>query len=259
VIDILYVAYCRLEMTKASFQALLDYTDWTQVVRLFINHDAGDDDGTWEWLSAAASAAPVPVVRRYQGTSRGPVAAMNWYLDHPSEEDCYCRRVPDCWRCHGTGRATVEQFAKVDNDFVVCPGWLGELLRVTSENPEIDILGTEPMLGPPLARGTATRGFETARWIGGKGLIRHRAFDHCRPTPGGWNGYQGFTQWQQAHPDVVKAWIRPELCTFGLDQLPLEPWRSLADEYEAAGWQRRWPEYAPDQERYWSWWLEASA
>ena len=256
-IDVLYVAYNRLAFTRASFQALLDYTDWSQVARLFVNHDEGDDDGTWDYLTDAIRDVPVPVLPRYQGTTRGPVAAMNWYLDNVSEIPCdYPRHAfGDCWRCRDTGRAPVEMFAKIDNDMVVCPSWLREMLTVTSTNPGLDILGMEPMAGPP-ATGRVERGFETASHIGGKGLIRTRAFDHCRPTPSGWNGYQGFTQWQNAHPDVSKGWIRPELCVFGLDQLPFEPWRSLTDEYEAAGWQRRWPEYDADMSAYWQWWLD---
>lgn len=256
-IDILYVAFNRLEYTRESFRALIDHTDWSLVERLFVNDD-GSTDGTWEHLCEAMESVPVPVLRRFQGSSRGPVAAMNWYLDNISEIACDAadHRKGGCWRCGDTGTAKVETFAKIDNDMIVCPGWLGEMLAVMSANPGLDILGMEPMVGPAAAA-PASRGFEDARWIGGKGLIRARAFELCRPTPSGRNGYQGFTQWQAAHPQVTKGWVRPELPVFGLDQLDFEPWRSLAVEYEEKGWARRWPAYEPGMFGYWDWWLKA--
>lgn len=258
-IDVLFVAYNRLAYTRESFDALIAYTNWAKVARLYVSDD-GSTDGTWEWLSEAFTRVPVPVVARLgPSAQRGPVAAMNWYLDDPSVvpcETCKLSGVLDgepCWRCQGTLQAKVEMFAKVDNDMVVCHDWLDEMLNVTSRNPHIDILGMEPMIGPPMP-GRERRGFEEARHIGGKGLIRIRSFERCRPTPSGVNGYQGFTQWQVHHPDVVKAWIRPELPVFGLDQLPFEPWRSLREEYVGEGWQRRWGEYDERQNAYWSWW-----
>ena len=255
-VDLLYVAFNRREFTEQTFRALIDNTDWAQVARLFV-WDDGSTDGTWEYLCDTIPQVPVPVERRLgPGVQRGPVAAMNWYLDNVSEVDCdWWDHGPDCWRCGGTGRAQIEMFAKLDNDMVVPPGWLTEMLAVTTANPMLDILGMEPMLGPPVF-GTAERGFEDATHIGGKGLIRVRAFEQCRPTPGGLNGYFGFTEWQRSHPAITKGWIRPELCCFGLDQLAFEPWASMTAEHEALGWARRWPAYPEESHLYWDWWLE---
>lgn len=269
-IDILYVSYNRLAYTRETFSALIANTDWDEVEGLFV-HDAGSTDGTWDYLLEAFDDVPVTVTPRI-ANGTGPVAAMNWYLDNASEVECdACEgtgdgyhleggtRIADpgaCPTCLGSGLARIQMYAKIDNDMVVCPGWLGEMLRVTHLYPGLDILGMEPMKGPAIP-GHARREYEEARHIGGKGLIRLRSFDKCRPSPAGRNGYQGFTQWQEAHPEVSKGWIRPELPVFGLDQLPFEPWRSLADEYERQQWARRWGEYPDDMVSYWDWWTPA--
>lgn len=233
-VDILYVAYNRLAMTEASIGALLTNTNWEHVDTLYI-HDDGSSDGTAELLREIR--APAPVV--FHGDKLGgPVAAMNWYLDQRSDAD---------------------RFAKVDNDFIVCPGWLEEILRIMTVNAGVDIFGIEPMIGPAVPAFDPDRGLELARFIGGKGILRKRAFELCRPSPGGFNGYQGFTQFQMAHPQIVKGWVRPELPCFGLDQLCFEPWRSLTTEYEEKGWARRWPEYEPSMSAYWDWWLDEQA
>jgi hypothetical protein len=243
-IDVLYVAFNRFAYTVESFSALVENTDWRHVRTLFV-HDDNSSDGTADWLvqatdRLAAAGAVQDVV--YDGRRvGGPVATMNWYLDHPLAR-----------------RDDADAFAKVDNDFVVCPGWLNELLAVLGRSPDLDILGTEPFLGDPTLPPLKERNAQTARHIGGKGVIRHRAFRYCRATPGGWNGYQGFTQWQHNHPEITKAWIVPDLPCFGLDQLPLEPWRTLANEYAEKGWQRKWPEYSTRATDYWSWWTPAA-
>ncbi len=229
-IDVLFVAFNRLTYTRESYTALLENTNWDIVNRLYV-HDDGSTDGTAEWLDAAPN-PDVDVV--FESRRRGgPVAAMNWLLDQSS----------------------ADQFAKVDNDFVMPPGWLDELALVQSAHPNIDIVGSEPMIGDPRPRGRP-RGIVEARHIGGKGLIRMRAFERsgCRPQPGGFNGYQGFTQWQERHPDVIKAWVSPDLQAFGLDQLPFEPWVELADRYAELEWHRRWPPYHVGAGDYWAWW-----
>jgi glycosyltransferase involved in cell wall biosynthesis len=233
-IDILYVAFNRLEMTQPSFQELLDNTQWDQVRTLYLADD-GSTDGTREYLMEAARRWGGQVVFNGERLG-GPVAAMNWYLE-ASGEAC-------------------EVFAKIDNDFVVCPGWLSEMLSVLSRQPGLDVLGTEPMLGDPVLPLLRGRGIEPATHIGGKGLIRKRVFSLCRPVPAGQNGYFGWTQFQTAHP-FSRAWISPDLPCFGLDQLPFEPWQSLAEEYEQKGWARRWPPYHEGATAYWQWWLDA--
>jgi glycosyltransferase involved in cell wall biosynthesis len=247
-IDVLYVAFNRLEMTKASFEALRDNTPWKQVRNLYVVDD-GSEDGTAEWLQEEQMQW-MHKIRPQYGTDfilwaervGGPVAAINWYMRNSEE--------------------TIDTFAKIDNDFVVCPGWLDVSLRLHYLNPDIDILGFEPMSGRPQVV-TETNHPEwrlnEARHIGGKGIIRKRAFERsgCLPYAHGKGGYQGFTQWQRKHESVTKAWISPDLCCFGLDQLPFEPWRSLTTQYVENDWQRRWGEYDELNPTYWKWWVDA--
>jgi glycosyltransferase involved in cell wall biosynthesis len=248
VIDVLYVAYNRLEFTQASFQALLDNTNWGLVRWLHV-HDDGSTDGTFEYLTEmvrgldGSLGSLVSITRIDEDNrERGPVAAMNRYL---------------AWnRGEGDGvfnaDEPAEMFAKVDNDFVMPPGWLDDLHAVLSAHPDLDLLGCEPMMG--LADGSHVA--EDARFIGGKGLMRTRAFANGEMRPHGQNGYFGFTNWQMETEAVTKAWINPDLRCFGLDQLPIPRWRKLTDIYERKGWQRRWPEYDPASHAYWDWWTE---
>lgn len=234
-IDVLFVAHNRLEMTRESFAALAANTDWGHVTRLFVADDASTD-GTWEWLEEhAAALSPVPV--SFLRGFGGPVGAMNAYLTATGEE--------------------VDRFAKVDNDFVVSPGWLTEMLRLLTVLPDLDILGAEPWNpGGPIGGYCGERIPVDARHIGGKGIVRRRVFEVCRPSPNGANGYGGWTEWQMEHEHVRKAWICPDLPCFGLDQLPFEPWPTLTDRYARAGWARTWGTYPADGtfDAYWSWW-----
>lgn len=234
-IDLLYVSFNRLEYTKATFQAMVDNTNWGQVERLFVADDSSTD-GTYEYLDKAILAVPVPVDFVHEKLG-GPVAAMNWYLDNASDD--------------------IEMFAKLDNDMVVCPGWLDEMLKQMTLNPGLDVLGMEPFVGDPQMPPFPDRTVgEHVAHVGGKGLIRRRVFSHCRPVPGGRNGYQGWTQHQEKHPQITKAWITPDLPVFGLDQMRPEdgPWRALAEDYEELGWQRMWPSYGSDE--HYRWWLD---
>lgn len=237
-IDILYVASNRLEFTRESFDALVENTNWTEVSWLLVCDD-GSTDGTAEWLSQRCdeidhgSSEFVVNVDLHFAPFGGPVAAMNLMLDSLSPG--------------------VEMFAKLDNDMVVPPGWLDDMLRTMTSNPGLDILGMEPFVGNPTAS-PSDRGITPAEHIGGKGLIRTRAFSQCRPVPGGVNGYQGFTQWQHQHPQVSKAWVTPDLLCFGLDQIDLDPFPALTDTYVGKGWMRRWPQYANGGKDYYSWW-----
>lgn len=243
-IDVLYVAYNRLAYTRESFTALLRNTDWSEVESLYVFDDASTD-GTAEWLEAAVldhadgGVLADTYYRMSWARKGGPVAAMNWYLDERRDSE----------------DATTEMFAKVDNDFVVCPGWLREMIRQMTLHPELDLLGTEPFVGDPTPAPYGDRTITTARHIGGKGLIRLRAFRQCRPSPGGFNGYQGFTQWQEQHEQVSKAWITPDLLCFGLDQMREGPYRDLAPVYAGLDWMRMWPVYGGDD--HYSWWKPA--
>ena len=236
-VDLLYVSYNRLEYTRQTFAALLEHTDWDEVNRLYV-HDDGSTDGTADYIrDTLAVDCPVDYVFHDRRLG-GPVAAMNWYLDQHAEwNTAHSEAAPDV-------------FGKIDNDMIVCPGWLGEMTKVLTANPGLDILGMEPFIGVA-APAPAPRTVTGARHIGGKGLIRVRAFHMCKMQA---NGYQGFTQWQTGHPSVSKAWITPDLPVFGLDQLPFEPWLSLAADYVAKGWHRYWAPYDASAPRYWDWW-----
>lgn len=236
-LDILFIAFNRLEMTRESFYALAVNTDWEPVHRLYV-HDDGSKDGTYEWLRENQGLIPVPVVlhRLHFG---GPVEATNWYLSESADD---------------VTSGLVDRFCKIDNDFVVCPGWLPEVLAQMTLNANVDVFGFEPMQGPATLPPYEKRVLRMARHIGGKMIVRHRIFDHCRPTA---DGRDGWTQFQTHHVMIPKAWVEPDLPCFGLDQLDFEPWASLTTEYEAKGWARRWPAYPPEFEAYWSWWKPA--
>lgn len=266
-IDLLYVSFNRFRYTQESFEALLTNTDWTLVNRLFIADDASTD-GTADYLENAATRVPTEVVWNH-GRFGGPVAAMNWLLDHPDDicgacdgEGHFDPEVPGdlpqvCRACDGRGTTRhPDVFGKIDNDFVVCPGWLNMLWKTLQLHPEVDVLGTEPWYGSPTMPSphSAFSVGPPVEHVGGKGLIRRRIFSRCRPQPGGFNGYQGWTQYQAFHPDIVKVWITPDLPCFGLDQVRDEdgPWRALAHEYEALGWGRLWPCYGSNE--HYSWW-----
>lgn len=100
--DLLYVAHNRLEFTRATFAALIANTNWELVDHFHVVDDLSTD-GTAEHLTAALADFGHAGRMRIDYTSErfgGPVAAMNYALDHSSGET----------------------LVKVDNDFLVCPG-----------------------------------------------------------------------------------------------------------------------------------------
>lgn len=225
-LDILYVTHNRLEYTHASFQALLVNTDWDLVNELYVVDDLSVD-GTYDYLDRKLEDSPVEatLMRKDFG---GPVAAMNWMLDRTE--------------------ATV--FAKVDNDLIVPPGWLGTMLGVIENNPDLDALGTEPGFAHPLQPDYVARGYMPASHIGGQGLFRTRPFARRRPKPH--DRFFGLTQFQRK--TMRCGWVNPDIAAFNLDHLPFDPWRSLADEYVRRGWSRPWGPYAKSMSDYWDWW-----
>ncbi len=234
-VDLLYVAWNRLEMTQASFESVLAYTDWDQVATLHI-HDDGSEDGTAEWLEEAAKRVPKAVEVRYESERLGgPVAAMSRHLDLYKETDA------------------VRAFVKLDNDLIVCPEWLNEVVRVTRNDPGVDILGIQPRFGPPTLARDVTRRVDPARHIGGIGFMRYRMFEVCRPVP---NGRHGWTEFQTRHPEHRIAWILPDMACFCLDLIDLEPWVELNERYIEKGWGRRWPKYEGGGRPYFQWWAD---
>ena len=237
-INLLFCSWNRLAYTKVAFNALLEHTDWSRVATLFLADDASHD-GTREWLEGRAVGFFRFTSVRIQflpSPFGGPVAAGNLYLDHATPG--------------------VEIMGKVDNDTIVPPGWLPEMLRVLDENPEVDMLGMAPRLGPP-QHCPHPRTVEYADWIDGNGIWRHRAFRHSRPVPGHSRGRFGMTEWMGNHPEIVKAWIRPDMPVFQLDAVPIKPWVSLATNYRMRKWQRKWPPFEEDAHDYWDWHLNA--
>lgn len=239
-VDVLYVAWNRREFTEKTFANLLEQTDWSLVRELHV-HDDASDDGTLEYLRDAVEAAPVRVV--FQSSAlRSPPAVMNRYV----------------------GRiAPAEWFAKIDNDIMVPPGWLSALLGVVTWNPELDLLGMEAgRTGTPhqhfgeaaAARKEWQYEYEKARHIGGVGLFRTQVFA-SRPRMRENAGRDGLTHFQREYAhDLEVGWIVPDLLVCSLDQVPADPWRTLAAEYVEKSWSRPWEPYHERYPYYHAWW-----
>jgi hypothetical protein len=146
---------------------------------------------------------------------------------------------------------SAEVLAKLDNDTVYPPGWLGIAMEVLETRPELDMLGLECMREPVLAT-KERRGYLPAEYISGLGLYRGRVFATGIPVDG---GYFGFEEWMSAH--CKNGWILPSIPTILLDRLPMEPWKSLSERYVHLGWQRPWSlelTYKAEQHEMWDWW-----
>lgn len=225
--DILYVTWNRLEYTKFSFEALLANTDWSYVRRLLV-HDDGSTDGTLEYIVEAAKRAPVPHVINRGRTLNSPPAIMNRYV---AASDTYA-------------------FVKIDNDIVVPPGWAQAMAGVMVRNPELELLGMSVgFAGDPPPDWDGIYGYTRCSHIGGIGLMRVDAFRR-RPTLPEGQGRFGFTGWQENN-DPVRGWITPDILTFELDKVPVDPWARLGRLYVRQGRQRKWPAY--DRPEFWEW------
>jgi len=243
-IDILYLAHKRPKFTDASLRTLIANTDWSKArLVLYTDGDARPD----------LPAGSPPAVhfsclsdRQHYG---GPVAIMNEFLR--------------------TRRGSAN-FVKLDNDVMVPPGWLEACTAVMDAHPELGLLGIEPPASRtpnPQSRwpvptpeddcgsrfsGGYLAGYARCDSIGGIGLMRRSAFAGraaMRPH----SIYGGFSDWQLAHPEVVKGWIVPPLKVFLLDRLPISPWKELSAEYIAKGWQRPWTDYSLEASALWDW------
>ena len=225
-VDVMFLACNRLEFTRETFGALRDNTDWSLVNELHV-YDDGSVDGTRQWL--AERIADVPCGVRFVETNWGsPVAAMRQFIES----------------------ATAPMLAKIDNDAMVPPGWLGQSLDVFTLHPHLDLLGIEAMY-PVDPCPVGLRTFTPAAFISGLGLYRRRVFRASGPTA--FEKWFGLEEWQQAHgPGLVRGWITPALPLFLLDRCPFEPWMSLTEQYIARQWMRRWPKYDPAS-TLWAW------
>lgn len=236
-IDILYLAYNRLEFTRVTYEHLLANTDWKHVRRLVV-YDDGSEDGTREYLDGALHASPVDAVLRHGGYG-SPVKVMADYI----------------------GNDPAPVFAKIDNDIAVPPGWLPPMLDVLDRRPFLELLGMEAGMTRVAGRdGVPFDGvYDHARCtnIGGVGLMRASAFA-IRPAMRA-DGRFGFTEWQHTYKPV-RAWISPDLPVVCLDRLPMEPWVSLSDGYVERGWQRPHGLYDPVWMGWcWEWMLGVPA
>jgi glycosyltransferase involved in cell wall biosynthesis len=229
-LDLMFTSHNRLEFTRASLRALWVNTNWELVRRVYFVDDASID-GTRELVDDRSLFGPHEdvEVEFVSSSFGGPVAAMNYVLD----------------------RTDAHVLAKIDNDVIVCPGWLDAMLFVLNENRHIDALGMEPGFADRPGRYDIPRGSVPARWIGGVGLMKTALFKHHRPKPH--DRYFGLTAFWRKYAHT--AWIAPDLPVFLLDHLPFEPWLSLTDKYVREGWCRAWPDkYPEDWSDYWSWW-----
>lgn len=225
-VDLLYLAWNRLEFTQETFTTLLANTDW-QYVRELVVCDDGSQDGACEWL--AGQLGRVPASARLVKTRFGsPVAAMNHWIE----------------------QAAGPMLAKTDNDAMLPPGWLRQSLAVMERHPELSMLGIEAMY-PVNPDPTAARTYTPAQFVSGLGLYRREVFSRSRPKV--INRYFGLEEWQQGQRSRLRVgWITPALPVFLLDRMPYDPWRGYADSYTRRGWQRAWPAYDPAN-TLWHW------
>jgi Glycosyl transferase family 2 len=229
--DLLFTTHNRREFTIASFTALLENTNWDLVRRLLVVDDRSKD-GTLEFMGDAITRVPANATL-LSGRMGGPAISMNVAVT----------------------RGDAPVLAKIDNDVIVCPGWLDSMLDVLEQHDEIDALGMEPGFGAHCQRYDVPRGIKRAKWIGGVGLIRRRVFDNGRRVQLD-SRWFGWTLYQRKY--VRSAWITPDLPVFLLDHLPFEPWMSLSERYIKNEWQRRWPTRHPQEwSNYWEWYFAA--
>jgi hypothetical protein len=223
-IDLLYLTHGRIEFTKASLPTLLGHTDFSLVNEFIVYNDSTPetDDATSSYVRSLIEAGE-PIQLR-ETNLRSPVSVMNHFL----------------------ARTQCRLFAKIDNDIIVPPAWLGTMLDVMERHPEVELLGAEP--------GHNEEGYVDlvpCDHIGGVGLMRTSAWEE-RPAPIA-DGRFGFTEWQHLYR-TGSFWIQPELMLFSLDMIPVEPWLSLRETYIRQGLNRAWPLLDPADDRYWSWW-----
>lgn len=232
-VDILFLAYNRLEFTREALLHLVQNTDWDLVDRIVI-YDDGSTDGTLE-LTREFDA---PTEVNWRNTSFGsPVAVMRDYI----------RDDPDAGKW----------FVKIDSDVAVPPGWLDELLAVQEREPQYDLIGMEAGMTKVAGRDEPWDGVyrvEPCTHIGGIGLMRRQWFLDAPQLNA--HGRFGFSE-HQARYGPARGWITPDLPIVLLDRLPFEPWLSLSAEYCARRWQRDWPKWDPVWMAWaWEWMLD---
>lgn len=224
-IDVLFVAWNRLEFTRKSLDLLLKNTDWSQLRRLII-YDDTSTDGTREFLSEAVDVAGQYTDTEFHVCSYGsPVSVMNWYA-----------------RCFDG-----DYFVKIDNDIAVPPNWVGPVISVLNAHPEVELLGLE--YGQPAFKSShESYSYTPATHIGGVGAMKCSAFTTRKPPDA--NGRFGFTEWQHEF-EPIRGWLTPSLKVLQFDKITIEPWLTLSNEYVKKEWQRKWEKYPRDMTFSW--------
>lgn len=244
-LEVLYVAKNRFEFTKASFNCLVQNTNWSLVSKLVV-YDDGSIDDTADWLISRLRESAIPHELRFSNLG-GPASIMIDYIQ----------------------KSDADLFVKIDNDVMVPPGWLDVCVDQMNFNNHLDLLGIEPYFSrtPHFQGGQISPQpelftrllsddpvYAPCDSIGGIGLMRRRVFVKY-PDLKMHSIYGGFTEWQLRHRDIIKGWMVPPLKVFLLDRMPIEPWRSLSIEYIAKGWQRPWTNYPLDN-TFWDWYTK---
>lgn len=260
-VSLLFPAFNRLAFTKQSWAALMANTDWSLVSELHV-YDDGSTDGAREWLQQQpqikyAGCLFSDRLHFHETSFRSPMGVtLDWIK-----------------------QSSAPILAKLDNDTIYPPGWLNIALDVMDRNHKLDCLGLECMRAPaqmegepwPVEYSYRTRsgallefGYLPAAYISGLGLYRRSAFRTRLPAD---HGYFGFEEFMAAN--CKSGWILPSLPTILLDRLPMEPWKSLSDDYVSKGWQRPLisqaslapgvrtspaDRYRPEQHAMWDWW-----
>jgi len=214
--DLLLLTRNRREFTVEVLAALRANTNWSWINEAVI-YDDGSTDGTLD----IARKSGLPVRECSFGS---PVRICNDFVL----------------------RSGADLVVKLDNDFVVPPGWLDQAIAVMEAHPRLELLGLE-------ACASATEpGYELADHVGGLFVARREMF-YRRNFPVPKDTYYGFTDWQR-RAGPTRGWLCPPLRAFLLDRLPFDPWRRMSHRYEALGWQRPWKRYTNANRGLWEWW-----
>jgi len=227
-VEILMPVWNRRTYTETALRLLRENTPWEHVSRLVI-YDDGSEDGADEVARELGAAMPVPAFDFRRVYLRSLGAILNDYV----------------------ALTETELFVKLDNDIAAPPNWLGPLLQVAEDYPEIELIGAEAGWSGcyPKQRPRRYR-IRQAEHIGGVGLFRTAAFIKRRPISST-QGRHGFTIWQH-RTHVRTGWIEPDLALVQLDKIPEEPYAGLARKYVRRGWARKWEPHEACDAAWWA-------